>query len=125
MSDSEDLGLRRILIVDDDAQFRRTLLLALAVQGMETTGAGGGAEALDILARVTPDVVLLDWRMPGMSGQETCRAIRARSTVPVIVVSSDRSVTGAEVETAGGSDFLAKPFSITELLRRIEIALSA
>ena len=124
MSDSEEgRESPRILIVDDDERFRRALLLALSVQGHRTTGAAGGAEALEVLGRQTPDLILLDWRMPGMSGRETCHAIRARSGVPVIVISSDRSLTGAEVATAGGTDFLPKPFSIADLLAHIRAAL--
>lgn len=124
MSDSaEGAELPRILIVDDDVRFRKALRLALSAQGHVTDGAGGGAEALDAIAKQVPDVILLDWRMPGMSGRETCREIRARSGVPVIVISSDRSLTEAEVEKAGGSDFLPKPFSIGDLLTHIRAAL--
>ena len=113
----------RILIVDDDVRFRKALRLALSAHGHVTEGAGGGAEALDVLAKQTPDVILLDWRMPGMSGRDVCREIRARSGVPVIVISSDRSLTEAEVERAGGNDFLPKPFSMGDLLTHIRAAL--
>jgi DNA-binding response OmpR family regulator len=117
--------LPRILIVDDDARLRRALQLALSSQGHEISGAAGGEEALDFIGRQAPDLVLLDWRMPGMSGQETCRAIRSSSRVPVIVISSDRSLTEQELETAGANAFLPKPFSISDLLAHIHAALSS
>ena len=114
----------RILIVDDDSRFRRALRLALSAQGHNVDGAAGGVEALDALGEHPPDLVLLDWRMHGMSGRETCRAIRARSGVPVIVISSDRSLSEKEVATAGGNDFLPKPFSVSDLMTHIHSVLS-
>jgi DNA-binding response OmpR family regulator len=121
----EGWHLPRILIVDDDAQFRRTMRIALTALGHEISEAAGGAEALDLISARAPDLVLLDWFMPGMGGLETCRAIHTRSQVPVVVVSSDRLLTKAKVGVAGATDFLAKPFSITDLLAHIDAALKA
>jgi DNA-binding response OmpR family regulator len=115
--------LPMILIVDDDPHFRRTLRLALLAQGHEVAVTSSRAEALDSILRQAPDLVLLDWRMPGMDGLETCRAIHTRSKVPVVVVSSDRSLTQDEIGDAGASSFVVKPFSIGELAAHIDAAL--
>jgi DNA-binding response OmpR family regulator len=92
-------------------------------RGHEIAEAADGAEALDLMDARAPDLVLLDWRMPGLSGHATCRAIHARSHVPVVVVSSDKSLIADEVESAGAAAFLTKPFSIVDLMARIDAAL--
>ncbi len=117
------MSLPRILIVDDDAHFRRTLRVALKALGHEIAEAANGVEALDLIQARALDLVLLDWRMPGLGGLDTCRAIHARSHVPVVVVSSDKSLVESELESAGASGFLTKPFSIVDLLARIDVAL--
>lgn len=115
----------RILVVDDDAQFRRTMRIVLSALGHEIAEAPAGSDALDSVAVRAPDLILLDWCMPGMGGFETCKAIRRRCRAPVVVVSSDKRLTQAEVGVAGARDFLPKPFSVTELLSRINAALKA
>jgi DNA-binding response OmpR family regulator len=112
--------LKRVLLVDDDAQFRRTLRLALNSQGFEICEAAGGMEALNVLTANAPDLVVLDWHMPEMDGIETCRAIREKVDVSVIMVSADRSNSKVIALEAGAADYLAKPFSLAELLARIE-----
>lgn len=114
----------RILIVDDDSQFRRTLQLGLVAHGYEVSGAADGAEALNSIATEGPDLIVLDWSMPGMDGVEMCRMLRANSEVPVIMVSGNRSkkLRDAALE-AGANDYLAKPFSIDELLTLLDCFL--
>lgn len=113
----------RILIVDDDPQFRRTLHLALGSCGYKTCDAADGEEALEAVAASVPDLVVLDWQLPGMDGIQTCRALRARYNVPVILVSGNRSSSKDLALDAGASDYLAKPFAIKDLLTRIESAV--
>jgi len=113
----------RILIVDDDPRFRRTLRLALDSSGYEVGDAGGGKEALDTVALSEPDLIVLDWQLPDMDGIQTCKALRAHSDVPVIMVSGNRANPKDVALSAGANDYLTKPFGVNELLRRIESAL--
>ena len=113
----------RILIVDDDPQFRKTLHLALDSCGYQVTDAGDGEGALANVASRTPDVVVLDWQLPGIDGIQTCREIRARTDVPVIIVSANRPMSHTVVWEAGAVGYLTKPFSMSALVTRIESAL--
>jgi len=113
----------RILIVDDDPQFRRTLHLALDSYGYKAGDAADADEALEAVAISAPDLIVLDWQLPGMDGIQTCRTLRARYDVPVIIVSGNRSNSKDAALDAGANDFLAKPFAMNELLTRIESAL--
>lgn len=113
----------RILIVDDDPQFRKTLHLALDSCGYQVTDAGDGEGALANVASSTPDVVVLDWQLPGIDGIQTCREIRARTDVPVIIVSANRPMSHTVVWEAGAVGYLTKPFSMSALVTRIESAL--
>jgi DNA-binding response OmpR family regulator len=113
------------LIVDDDPQFRRTLRLALDRYGYQVSDAADGEGALDSVAASAPDLIVLDWQLPGMNGIQTCRALRASSEVPVIMVSGNRSNSKDAALDAGATDYLAKPFSISDLQTRIEAALKA
>ena len=117
------VGVARILVVDDDPQFRRTLRLALQSHGYEADGAADGREALDSVAARTPDLVILDWHIPEMDGIHICRALRVHSSVPVIMVSGNRSNSKDAALAAGANEYLAKPFSVNDLLARIEGAL--
>jgi DNA-binding response OmpR family regulator len=113
----------RILIVDDDAQFRRTLHLALDSCGYDAGDAADGEEALDAVAASVPDLIVLDWHLPGMDGIQTCRALRSHYDVPVIIVSGNRSNSKDLALDAGANDYLAKPFAMNDLLTSIESAL--
>ena len=115
--------MAKILIVDDQTQFRRALRLALVVKGYEIQEAGDGSVALDLLGKEPPDLILVDWLMPGMDGSGLCRAIRTRSDVPIIVITSRRDAR-SEALAAGANDYLKKPFAVDELLIHIESALT-
>lgn len=114
----------KILIVDDEPQIRRTLRMVLVPEGYSVDDAPNGEEALGRLRDGSPDLVLLDMNMPGMSGLETCRVMRDRSDVAIIVL----TVRDAERDKvlaldAGADDYILKPFSTPELLARIRAAL--
>jgi two-component system response regulator RegX3 len=108
----------RILVVEDEDTIAEPLVAGLEREGFEVTRVATGRAALDA---AEPDVVLLDLRLPDMDGFEVCREMRARSSVPIIVVSArgeevDR-VVGLEL---GADDYVVKPFGLRELVARIK-----
>jgi two-component system, OmpR family, KDP operon response regulator KdpE len=113
-----------ILVVDDEPQIRRVMKATLTAQGYAIVEARDGQEALEKLQSARPDLVILDVNMPVMDGLETCRAIRAGSNVPVIMLTV-RSAEKDKVRAldAGADDYIVKPFGIQELLARIRAAL--
>jgi two-component system, OmpR family, KDP operon response regulator KdpE len=111
-----------ILVVDDEPQLRRTMRVTLADLGYSVLEAKTGEEALERLRIEAPDLILLDMNMPGMGGMETCRAIRERSDIPIIVLSVRNSEREkVEALDAGADDYVTKPFGIQELLARIRV----
>jgi two-component system, OmpR family, response regulator RegX3 len=111
----------RILIVEDDDAIAKPLAEGLRREGFEVARVATGEEALEA---ASPDLVLLDLRLPGMDGTEVCRRLRARSDVPIIVVTAkgeevDR-VVGLEL---GADDYIVKPFGFRELLARIRAVM--
>ncbi len=112
---------RRVLVADDISENRELLEQMLGRVGFEVRTANDGAQALELFSAWRPDLVLMDLRMPGMDGLSTIRAIRAAEKggrVPIVAVTAsvfeeDRR----EVESAGGDDFVSKPFRVAELLR--------
>lgn len=113
--------MARVLVVDDDPQFRRAIRVALMARGYEVSEAADGLQALGKMQATHMGVVLLDWRMPGMDGEATCRALRAASSVPIIVLTASDRIR--EALAAGADSFLRKPVNINSLLARIEAAL--
>lgn len=116
-------ALKLILIVDDIEDNRILLERALRSSGFETVTAASGREALSVLSRMQPAMVLLDWMMPELSGLDTLRAIRetySRSKLPVIMctaVGEEMSVVAAL--HAGANDYITKPISIPILRARM------
>jgi DNA-binding response OmpR family regulator len=110
----------RVLIVEDDSGVAKALDAFLGRSGYATARAANGQEALDSLGADT-EVVLLDLGLPDVDGIDLCRRIRARSEVPIIVVTArsqvDERIRGLR---AGADDFVVKPYDVHELLARIE-----
>lgn len=115
----------RVLVVDDDAAIRRSLERGLRLSGFKVALAEDGRVALDRLAEVEPDVVVLDVSMPGLSGTEVCRTLRARGDdTPVLVLSAlDEVADRVAGLQAGADDYLVKPFALEELVLRLEALL--
>ena len=116
-----------ILIVDDDPAIREMVRLALTGGGYEVQEAGNTLDARQSIVRQTPDLILLDWMLPGQSGFEFARALQRDAThkqIPVIMLTArgqeEDKVAALE---AGADDYVAKPFSISELLARIKAVL--
>jgi two-component system KDP operon response regulator KdpE len=115
--------LGRVLVVDDEAPIRRALAANLRARGYEVALAENGEQALELAARVHPDVVILDLGLPGIDGLEVIRGLRGWTRVPIVVLSA----RGAEADKvaaldAGADDYVAKPFGMDELLARLRAA---
>jgi two-component system response regulator RegX3 len=114
----------RILVVEDEESFRDALSYMLRKEGFEVELADTGNAALEAFDRHGADLVLLDLMLPGVSGTEVCRALRTRSSVPVIMLTAKDSevdkVVGLEL---GADDYVTKPYSTRELVARIRAVL--
>jgi two-component system response regulator RegX3 len=114
----------RVLIVEDEESLADPLAYLLRKEGFETTVAVDGPSALAEFDRAGADIVLLDLMLPGMSGTDVCKQLRARSSVPVIMVTARDSeidkVLGLEL---GADDYVTKPYSARELIARIRAVL--
>ncbi|PSL31686.1 DNA-binding response OmpR family regulator [Planomicrobium soli] len=113
-----------VLIVEDEDGIRELIRLFLVKKGYRAIEAEDGYEAMDLLAKETPDLVLLDIEMPGMNGLEVCEQIRMQTKLPILFVSYRKELTykiqGLEV---GGDDYITKPFDFNELEARIRAIL--
>ena len=114
----------KILVIDDEPQIRRVMRVILSGENYEVLEARSGDAALLRFRESLPDLVLLDLNMPGMSGLETCRAIRENSDVPIVVLTvRHEEEEKVEALDAGADDYVTKPFGKHELLARIRAAL--
>ena len=115
---------RRILVVDDEPQITRVLRTSLSSQGYDLRVANDGETALEIMKDWAPDLVITDLSMPNMDGLELSRRIRARLTVPIIVLSvKGEERTKVRALDAGADDYMTKPFGMEELLARVRANL--
>jgi two-component system KDP operon response regulator KdpE len=114
----------RILVVDDEPQIRHSLQVNLENKNYDVVTAASGEEALDAMARRSPDVVIVDLVLPSMDGIELTRRIRAHSPVPIIVLSAiGDERKKVEALESGADDYVTKPFGMEELAARVRSAL--
>jgi two-component system response regulator RegX3 len=114
----------RVLVVDDEPAIVDAVAYALREEGFEVQSAGDGEEALSTLDRNGFDLLVLDLRLPKLSGIDVCRRVRTRSAIPIIMLTAKDSETdrvlGLEV---GADDYVTKPFSLAELVSRVRAQL--
>jgi two-component system response regulator RegX3 len=113
-----------VLIAEDEESFVDALVIGLGREGFDVSVARDGPEALALFDAIDPDLVLLDIMLPKMSGVDVCRAIRARSHVPIIMVTAK----GTEIDTVvglevGADDYVTKPYRLRELVARMRAVL--
>jgi two-component system KDP operon response regulator KdpE len=114
----------RVLVVDDEPQIARALVVNLTARGYEVDAVATGEKALDVAARNHPDAVIVDIGLPGIDGIEVVRGLRGWSTVPIIVLSArDAERSKVAALDAGADDYVTKPFGMDELLARLRAAL--
>ena len=115
----------RILIVEDEVKLAQFIELELQYEGYEVTTATDGFDGLSQARESTPDLLILDWMLPGISGLEICRRLRQTgSTVPVILLTAKDDISDrVEGLDAGADDYVVKPFSIEELFARVRAHL--
>lgn len=115
---------QRILIVDDDYNIAELISLYLTKECFETKIVGDGEEALRVFPEFQPNLILLDLMLPGIDGYQVCREIRAKSNVPIIMLSAKGEVfdkvLGLEL---GADDYMMKPFDSKELVARVKAVL--
>ena len=116
--------MTKVLVVEDEQSLREPLVYLLQREGFEIIEAGDGTTALELFKSQSPDLILLDLMLPGMSGNEVCRSIRQSSSVPIIMLTAKDSeidkVVGLEI---GADDYVTKPYSSRELLARMKAVL--
>ena len=116
--------MTRVLVVEDEESFSDALSYMLRREGYETVVAADGMDALAEFDRAGADIVLLDLMLPGLSGTEVCRSLRAKSSVPIIMLTAKDAeidkVVGLEL---GADDYVTKPYSARELVARIRAVL--
>ena len=116
--------MTRVLVVEDERNLREPLVYLLQKEGYDVIEAEDGNAAIENFQKLGADLILLDLMLPGLSGNEVCRAIRAESQVPIIMVTAKDTeidkVVGLEI---GADDYVTKPYSTRELLARMKAVL--
>jgi two-component system, OmpR family, KDP operon response regulator KdpE len=113
-----------IVLIEDDAALRLTLVATLKAEGYRVVEAGAAAEGVRMVAHAHPDMVILDLGLPDADGMDVLRVLRAKSVVPIVVLTArDQEIAKVEALDLGADDYVTKPFGVAELLARIRSAL--
>jgi two-component system, OmpR family, response regulator RegX3 len=124
MCPSADERFASVLLVEDETSIAEPFSRALERSGFHTTVAHTGAEAIELAARLEPEVVLLDLALPDLDGRDVCRELRRTSDVPIIMVTASGAVTDRIVGLElGADDYVIKPFATAEVVARIRAVL--
>jgi two-component system, OmpR family, response regulator MprA len=116
--------LIRALVIEDDAGTAAFVRLGLAYEGFDVAYCADGAAAVRVAERMRPDVVVLDWMLPGMDGLEVCRRIRARGDAAILMLTAKDGLADRVLALDNGADdYLVKPFEYEELVARIRAVL--
>jgi two-component system OmpR family response regulator len=115
----------RILVVDDEPSIVDAVATALRYEGFEVEEASTGRDALEAVTRHEPDLIVLDWMLPDIDGIEVGRRLRARGyrTAVLFLTAKDATENKVEALRAGGDDYVTKPFSLAEIVARIQAIL--
>jgi two-component system response regulator MtrA len=118
------MAAQRVLVIEDDPDTQQMLMVILRSEGYDVLSAGSGPLGLELLRKMGPDLVILDWMLPGMDGLEVLKRAREISGVPVVMLTAKASPTDkiSGLDT-GADDYLSKPFEPEELLARIRAQL--
>jgi two-component system phosphate regulon response regulator PhoB len=116
-----------VLLVEDEPAQREVLAYNLRAQGFAVAMAENGEEALLLVDEVSPDIIVLDWMMPNLSGIEVCRRLKIRSetrNIPIIMLSArSEEVDKVRGLETGADDYVVKPYSVNELMARVRLQL--
>jgi two-component system response regulator MprA len=114
----------QVLVIDDERTIIDAIRIGLRLQGFSVEGATTGQAGLELAQRARPDVVVLDVMLPGLDGLAVCRALRATSDVPIIILTARDEVSDRILGLdSGADDYLVKPFSVGELAARVRAVL--
>jgi len=125
MSVAENLNPTRVLLVEDEAKTRDSIVEGLRLEGWLVTGAESGAGAMELIERESFDLVVLDWMLPDRDGIEVLRQLRSEGrTIPVLMLTARSTLNDRVVGLdSGADDYLPKPFAFAELLARCRALL--
>ncbi|MCC7358440.1 MAG: response regulator transcription factor [Anaerolineales bacterium] len=114
----------RVLVIEDEDRIRQFLQRGLAYENYRVEVAADGPTGLALARENPPDIIILDWMLPGMDGLEVCRRLRAAGPVPILMLTAKDAVGDRVVGLdAGADDYLVKPFAFDELLARMRALL--
>ncbi len=114
----------RILIIEDDEAIVRVLRRSLAYEGYTVDAATDGESGLTLARDAHPDLVVLDWMLPGMDGLEVCQRLRGGGNIPILMLTAKDTVQDrVQGLDAGADDYMVKPFQLDELLARVRALL--
>ncbi len=125
MERSNGSGAGRILVVDDEGSIVDAVGTALRYEGFDVREAGNGRDALSLVGEFEPDLVVLDWMLPDIEGIEVGRRLRARGFKTAILFLTAKDAVEHKVDAlrAGGDDYVTKPFSLAEVVARVQAIL--